>query len=322
MQPINDLLKKTNMNIKSQKQSGKEYTQMSSNNETQSNTNELQTFFYNGKNVRTIWKNGELWWVLKDVCDALEISNSGNITARLDDDEKGIHLMDTLGGIQKLTIINESGLYKIILRSDKPEAKKFQRWVTHEVLPSIRRHGAYISPRKVEEFMNDPDVLIEMLNAIKKERAEKELLRIQVENDKPKVIFADAVSTTKDTILIRDLAKILKGNGVDMGQNRLFKLLRQDGFLIKKDNSPTQKSMNLGLFELTETAILHNSGETTISKTPRVTGVGQLYFINYFLNRPEAGHDDFCSGKQQQRSSIVSDVDNSTLIHGGEDAAN
>ncbi|GHU24889.1 hypothetical protein FACS189472_17960 [Alphaproteobacteria bacterium] len=145
------------------------------------------------------------------------------------------------------------------MRSDKPEAKKFQHWITHEVLPSIRKCGAYITREKAEELLNDPDVLIDMLNAIKKEREEKEQLQNKIDDDKPKVVFANAVSATKDTILIRDLAKILKGNGIEIGEKRLFEQLRRNGFLIKKDgadfNSPTQKSMELGLFTLTENVI-------------------------------------------------------------------
>jgi anti-repressor protein len=251
--------------------------------------NQLQTFFYNEKKVRTACKDGQPLWMLKDVCDAMKIRNSGNVVKRLNKDD--IHLMDTVDSVgrqQQMIMINEGALYSVILRSDKPEARKFEHWITHEVLPQIRKHGAYITTSKTEEIMNDPDVWIEMISAIKKERAEKEQLKICVEEYKPKALFADAVSATKDTILIRDLAKILKGNGIDVGEKRLFKRLRKDGFLIKKEgadfNSPTQKSMELGLFELAETAILHNSGATTISKTSRVTGKGQQYFVNYFIN--------------------------------------
>ncbi|GHU12188.1 antirepressor [Alphaproteobacteria bacterium] len=278
MEIINDNLGKTN----DQKQNKKEYMQMT-------NMNEPQIFSYCGKNVRTSWKDGELWWVLKDICEVLGISNSRDIAARLEEDEKGVISIDTLGGRQKLTIINEYGLYKVILRSDKPEARKFQHWITHEVLPSIRKNGAYITHEKAEELLNDPDVLIDMLNAIKKEREEKEQLQNKIDDDKPKVVFANAVSATKDTILIRDLAKILKGNGIEIGEKRLFEQLRRGGFLIKKDgadfNSPTQKSMELGLFTLTENVIERISGEIILSKTSRVTGKGQRYFINYFLSK-------------------------------------
>lgn len=250
--------------------------------------NNLQVFTYEEKEVRTIQRNGQPWWVLKDVCEVLELSNSRMVADRLDEDEKGVSIIDTLGGKQELTVISESGLYNVILLSRKPEARKFKRWVTHEVLPQIRKHGAYITTSKLEEIMNDPDSWIKLLTTLKEERQEKERLQFQAAEDKPKVVFADAVSVSDGTILIGELAKILKGNGMNIGQNRLFERLRQDGFLIKRKgtdyNAPTQKAMELGLFRVKETAITHSDGHVTISKTTKVTGKGQQYFINYFLN--------------------------------------
>ncbi len=185
--------------------------------------------------------------------------------------------------------VTESGLYSIILLSRKPEAKKFKRWVTHEVLPTIRKHGAYVTPAKLEELMNDPDSWIKVLTALKEERAAKERLQLEATENKPKVIFADAVSVSEGTILIGELAKILKGNGIEIGQNRLFEKLRQDGYLIKRKgtdyNAPTQRAMDLGLFRVKETAITHSDGHVTISKTTKVTGKGQQYFINLFLGK-------------------------------------
>ena len=250
--------------------------------------NELQVFSYEGKEVRTIQRNGETWWVLKDVCGVLELSNARMIADRLDEDDVSLaYVTDSMGRRQQTNIVNESGLYNVILRSDKPEAKKFKRWVTHEVLPQISRHGAYITTSKLEEIMNDPDSWIKLLTALKEERQEKERLQLQVAQDKPKVVFADAVSVSDGTILIGELAKILKGNGIEIGQNRLFERLRQDGFLIKRKgtdyNAPTQKAMELGLFKVKETAITHSDGHVTISKTTKVTGKGQQYFVNYFL---------------------------------------
>ena len=251
--------------------------------------NKLQVFSFEGKEVRTIQKNGEPWWVLKDICDVLEIGNSRDVTARLDEDEKGVDNIDTLGGRQELTVISESGLYNVILLSRKPEAKQFKRWVTHEVLPQIRQHGAYLTTAKMEELMNDPDSWIQLLTALKVERLEKAQLQIQAVKDKPKVVFADAVAVSDGTILIGELAKILKGNGIEIGQNRLFERLRQDGYLIKRFgtdyNAPTQRAMELGLFRVKETAITHSDGHVTISKTTKVTGRGQQYFVNYFLSR-------------------------------------
>jgi len=249
--------------------------------------NNLQVFSYEGKEVRTVQRGGEPWWVLKDVCEVLELSNSRMVAERMDEDEKGVSIIDTLGGKQELTVISESGLYNVILISRKPEARKFKRWVTHEVLPSLRKYGAYITSEKLEEIMNDPDAWIKVLTTLKEERQAKVRLQLQAEADRPKVIFADAVSVSNGAILIGELAKILKGNGVDIGQNRLFERLRQDGFLIKRKgtdyNAPTQKAMELGLFKVKETAITHSDGHVTISKTTKVTGKGQQYFVNYFL---------------------------------------
>jgi anti-repressor protein len=238
-------------------------------------------------------KAGEPWFVLKDVCDVLGIGNNRDVVARLDDDEKGVDNIDTLGGAQKLIIISESGFYKVIMLSRKQEAKKFQRWVTHEVLPSVRKHGAYITDSKMEEIMSDPENLVRLLNSLKTENKQ---LQLRIENDRPKILFADAITTSHCTILVGELAKILKGNGVEIGQNRLFEQLRQSGFLIKRRgadyNSPTQKAMKLGLFSIRETATLHSDGHVSISKTVKVTGKGQLYFVNRFLGKGKLVVDD------------------------------
>jgi len=249
----------------------------------------LQVFSYEGNEVRTVQKGSEILWVLKDVCGILGIEKYRDAATRLDDDEREPVLVDTLGGRQEMIAVTESGLYSIILLSRKPEAKKFKRWVTHEVLPTIRKHGAYVTPAKLEELMNDPDSWIKVLTALKEERAAKERLQLEATENKPKVIFADAVSVSEGTILIGELAKILKGNGIEIGQNRLFEKLRQDGYLIKRKgtdyNAPTQRAMELGLFRVKETAITHSDGHVTISKTTKVTGKGQQYFINLFLGK-------------------------------------
>ena len=251
--------------------------------------NGLQVFSYEGNEVRTVQKGSNILWVLKDVCGILGIEKYRDAATRLDDDEREPVLVDTLGGRQEMIAVTESGLYSIILLSRKPEAKKFKRWVTHEVLPTIRKHGAYVTPAKLEELMNDPDSWIKVLTALKEERAAKERLQLEATENKPKVIFADAVSVSEGTILIGELAKILKGNGIEIGQNRLFEKLRQDGYLIKRKgtdyNAPTQRAMELGLFRVKETAITHSDGHVTISKTTKVTGKGQQYFINLFLGK-------------------------------------
>ena len=251
--------------------------------------NGLQVFSYEGNEVRTVQKGSDILWILKDVCGILGIEKYRDAATRLDDDEREPVLVDTLGGRQEMIAVTESGLYSIILLSRKPEAKKFKRWVTHEVLPTIRKHGAYVTPAKLEELMNDPDSWIKALTALKEERAAKERLQLEATENKPKVIFADAVSVSEGTILIGELAKILKGNGIEIGQNRLFEKLRQDGYLIKRKgtdyNAPTQRAMELGLFRVKETAITHSDGHVTISKTTKVTGKGQQYFINLFLGK-------------------------------------
>ena len=249
----------------------------------------LQVFSYEENEVRTVKKGSDILWILKDVCGILGIEKYRDAAARLDDDEREPVLVDTLGGRQEMIAVTESGLYSIILLSRKPEAKKFKRWVTHEVLPTIRKHGAYVTPAKLEELMNDPDSWIKVLTALKEERSAKERLQLEATENKPKVIFADAVSVSEGTILIGELAKILKGNGIEIGQNRLFEKLRRDGYLIKRKgtdyNAPTQRAMDLELFRVKETAITHSDGHVTISKTTKVTGKGQQYFINLFLGK-------------------------------------
>lgn len=257
--------------------------------------NKIQIWNYESSEIRTIEKGGEPWFVLADVCKVLEISNSRNISSRLEPDEKGVTLVDTLGGTQQMTIINESGLYTVILRSDKPQAKPFRKWVTSEVLPSIRKHGAYMTEQTLERALTSPDFLIELATQLKAEREQRKQLETtvaaqseQMEQDKPKVLFADSVTASSSSILIGELAKLIKQNGVDIGQRRLFEWMRTNGYLIKRKGSeynlPTQRSMEQGLMEIKETSVVH-TGYTTISKTPKVTGKGQVYFINLFLGQ-------------------------------------
>ena len=247
----------------------------------------IQIFNYNSVEVRTIQNDGEPWFVLKDVCNVLHIGNSRDVVARLDQDEKGVGQIDTLGGKQEMTIINESGLYNVILRSDKPEAKPFRKWVTSEVLPTIRRHGMYATPDTVEKMLADPDTTIKLLETIKQERASRLALEAQAEADKPKVLFADAVSASHSSILVGDLAKLLRQNGVEIGQNRLFRFLLEKGYLCSQGeryNLPTQRSMDRGWFQVKETTINQPDGSIRITRTVKVTGKGQQYFINLFLS--------------------------------------
>ena len=218
------------------------------------------------------------------MCESLGLSNVGQAIASLDDDEKGsITIDDGTPGNPNKAIITEAGLYSLILRSRKPEAKAFKRWVTHEVLPAIRKDGGYMVA-KADETPEET-----MARAVLIAQATIERQGKQIEEMKPKAVFADAVSVSSSTILVGDLAKILKQNGYDIGGNRLFQLLREQGYLCKQKgamwNMPTQRSMEMGLFEVKETAVTHSDGHVTINKTPKVTGKGQIYFINRYCNR-------------------------------------
>lgn len=241
--------------------------------------NELQVF-NNAMfgNVRIILQDNEPWFVAKDVCDCLDLSNSRKALSRLEDDEKGVTLSDTLGGKQEMATVNEYGLYSLVLSSRKPEAKEFKRWITHEVLPSLRKYGTY--------SLNIPKTLPDALKAYASEIEQHNKTKALLEAQQPKVIFADAVSTSDTDILIGDLAKLLNQNGHSIGQNRLFERLRNEGFLISRKgssyNSPTQRAMEMGLFRIKETAITHSDGRVSLNKTPKVTGKGQLYFINRY----------------------------------------
>ena len=247
----------------------------------------IRIFNYNSVEVRTIQKDGEPWFVLRDVCNVLGLGTPARVAERLDTDEVSqTHITDSMGRQQETTIINESGLYNVILRSDKPEAKPFRKWVTSEVLPTIRRHGMYATPDTVEKMLADPDTTIKLLETIKQERAARMALEAKAEADKPKVLFADAVSASHSSILVGDLAKLLRQNGVEIGQNRLFRFLREKGYLCshgERYNLPTQRSMDRGWFQVKETTINQPDGSIRITRTVKVTGKGQQYFINMFL---------------------------------------
>ena len=247
----------------------------------------IQVFNYNSVEVRTIQNDGEPWFVLRDVCNVLGLGTPARVAERLDPDEVSqTHITDSMGRQQETTIINESGLYNVILRSDKPEAKPFRKWVTSEVLPTIRRHGLYATPDTVEKMLADPDTTIKLLETIKQERAARMVLEAKAEADKPKVLFADAVSASHTSILVGDLAKLLRQNGVEIGQNRLFSFLREKGYLCSQGeryNLPTQRSMDRGWFQVKETTINQPNGSVRITRTVKVTGKGQQYFINLFL---------------------------------------
>lgn len=241
--------------------------------------------------VRVVEREGQPWFVARDVCECLELENVSEALRGLDEDEK-ITLSNPDGnpraGIpHQMNAVSEPGLYSLILRSRKPEAKAFKRWVTHDVIPSIRKRGLYATPQTVEAMLADPDTAIKLLTSLKEERAKSAALAAKVEQDAPKVLFADSVAASRSSILIGDLAKLLVQNGVKIGQNRLFVYLREKGFLIQsgsRKNTPTQRSMEMGLFEVKEYLVHNPDGSTRTRFTTKVTGKGQLYFVKKFLS--------------------------------------
>lgn len=251
-------------------------------------TSNIQPFTYEDHTVRVVTIDGEPWFVLADLCKVLDLAKPSRVAMRIADDMRGAHLMSTPGGDQEMTIVSEAGMYEVIIRSDKPEAAAFRRWVTSEVLPSIRKHGGYLTDQKIEEIISNPDTIIQLATKLKSERAKRAALEKQAAIDTPKARFADAVSASHTSILIGDLAKLLRQNGYEIGQNRLFEMLRRDGYLCAAKgglwNMPTQKAMDLNLFEVKETTIVHSDGHVSISKTTKVTGKGQVYFVTRFLD--------------------------------------
>lgn len=246
--------------------------------------NEITNFDFEGQSVRTLQINGNPFFVGKDVAQILGYAKPTDaVRKRVDAEDRGISKMETPSGAQEIVVINESGLYSLILGSKLPKAKQFKRWVTSDVLPKIRQTGMYAT----DQLLDDPDLAIRAFQALKEEREIRKVLELKNAELQPKAIFADAVTASATTILIGDLAKILKQNGIEIGQKRLYEWLRENGYLIKRKgsdwNSPTQRSMELGLFKIKETAVTHSDGHTTVNKTTKVTGKGQQYFINLFL---------------------------------------
>lgn len=247
--------------------------------------------------IRTIEKDGEPWFVGKDVAVVLGYGDTDQaLRKHIDDEDKLTRRFDGSGQNRQMTIINESGLYSLVLSSKLPTAKKFKRWVISEVIPSIRKHGAYMTPDKLEEVLLKPDTLIQLAQNLKDEQEKRRALEVKVEAQRPKVLFAESVEAAKTSILIGELAKLLKQNGINIGQNRLFEWLRNNGYLIKRQgsdyNMPTQRAMELGLFEIKETTITHSDGRIHVSKTPKVTGKGQVYFVNLFLSGKAGDYED------------------------------
>ena len=239
--------------------------------------------------IRTVEIDGEPWLVGRDVARILGYANPNDALAKhVDEEDKGVAKCDTPGGVQELAVINESGLYSLVLSSKLPNAKQFKHWVTAEVLPSIRKHGAYMTPETLEKALLNPDGMIKVLQALKEEQEKNKALASENEQMKPKALFADAVASADTSILIGDLAKLLRQNGIMIGPKRLFAWMRDNDYLMKcgtSYNMPTQKSMELGIFEVKERTIQNPDGSARITRTTKVTGKGQQYFVNSFLRQ-------------------------------------
>ncbi|CAB0649377.1 phage repressor protein/antirepressor Ant [Corynebacterium diphtheriae] len=249
----------------------------------------LELFNFRGNDIRVIVDGGEPRWVARDVAVALGYKDATNaIKAHCRGVANHHPIQDRLGRTQKVRVITEPDLYRLIVGSELDTAQEFERLVFEEILPSIRKHGAYMTPETIEKTLTNPDFIIQLATNLKAEQEKNKALTAKVEEDKPKVLFADAVSTSKTTILIGELAKILRGNGIDISGTRLFVWMRANGFLVSRKgsdwNSPTQKSMDLGIMRLKETTVVHSDGHTSVSKTPKVTGKGQEYFVSRFLD--------------------------------------
>lgn len=242
--------------------------------------------------IRIVPINNEPWFIGSEIAKILSYTNpSKAIRDHVDPEEKLTERIVLAGQGRDVTLINESGLYSLILSSKLPKAKQFKHWVTGEVLPTIRKHGGYLTQEKMEEALLNPDVLIKLATQLKSERDARKQAEQLIESQKPKVIFAEAVSTSKDGILVGMLAKLLHQNGVKIGQNRLFQWLRDKGYLMKRGvdkNMPTQRSKELGLFDVKESVVGNPDGSIRLTRTPVVTGKGQIYFINLFLRKKEA----------------------------------
>lgn len=249
---------------------------------------EVIPFTYEGTSIRTVTtEDGTPLFCGRDVAIALGYKDTANA---LKQHCKGVafhHPLETAGGTQQIRFITEGDLYRLVFNSKLPTAEKFEAWVVDDVLPAIRKHGGYLTPDKIEEALTDPDTIIQLAQTLKREQARRRELEAQAAKDAPKVLFADTVATAETSILVGQLAKILNNNGMKVGQNRLFKDLRARGYLSRRQgcdwNMPTQKSRDLDLFEIKESTHSQPDGTVRITKTTKVTGKGQLYFIDHYL---------------------------------------
>ena len=239
--------------------------------------------------VRTIIQNDEPWFIGKDVAEILGYSNTRDaLSKHVDEEDKNtVAIRDGISGNPNQVVINESGLYSLVFASKLPSAKQFKHWVTSDVLPTLRKHQVYATPEMAEKIIQDPDTIIRILQEIKSEREKRIAAEEKNRADAPKVLFADSVAQAESDILIGELAKLLKQNGVKTGQNRLYDQLRKDGYIMKNSTIPTQRAMEAGLFRVIERTIAQPNGTTRITATTKVTGKGQIYFVNKYAKQVE-----------------------------------
>ena len=260
----------------------------------QDNNNELTLF----KNVTLnasvrgfMGKDGKPYFVAKDIAEALGYANTNDAIRT---HTKGVvkrYPLQTAGGVQQVRVISEGDMYRLIASSKLPTAEKFESWIFDIVLPTIRKHGAYATPQTIENIINNPDFGIKLLETLKNERAQRVKAEKTIEEQKPKVLFADALTTSKSSVLVGELAKILRQNGIEIGQNRLFKWLRANGYLSSRKgedwNMPTQRSQERGWFEIKTSTHNNPDGSSMTVLTPKVTGKGQQYFVSKLIQHPE-----------------------------------
>ncbi|MGO4979160.1 phage antirepressor KilAC domain-containing protein [Bacillus paralicheniformis] len=266
-----------------------------------------KVFNYQDQQVRTVVKDGEPLFVAKDICEVFGDTNYRRSLSRLAEDEKGVSPVNTPGGSQQMTVVNESGLYSLLFNMQPQKKshmteeqfqhrvetlKNFRRWITHEVLPTIRKTGGYVANDDlfIQTYLPQADEQTKQLFKVTLHTMKEQSKQIEVM--KPKALFADAVEASESSVLVGELAKILKQNGIEIGQNKLFKWLRENGYLIRKKgesfNLPTQRSMDMGLFEIKKSTIVNGDGSIRTTRTPKVTGKGQIYFVNKFIKSQSA----------------------------------
>jgi prophage antirepressor-like protein len=250
--------------------------------------NALQVFDFEDRQVRIVTVNEEPWWVLRDVCDVLGLTTPARVAERLEKDEVSqTHLTDSVGRKQETIIVNESGLYNVILRSDKPDAKKFRKWVTSEVLPAIRRHGAYMTPEMIERALINPDFIIRLARNLRDEQEKTKTLASQIERERPLVLYAKTVEASDSLTTPGEFAKMLRQNGFRIGKNTLFEWLGDSGYVIRggrDHNMPSQRAVERGYLEIEERVRNNAKGRMVTERRMMLTGKGSIHFANRLVS--------------------------------------